>query len=208
MLKDSFGSDSGSITTSPPVSPSTTYTSSPLSPPTTSTRPSSPQPSRIHSQPRSLDLWSQTWGLRDVDAIFNTHDLPQVLQLKGHVDKTEISYACESREIVACEVEIAERRFRQLVLMARLHHLRLLEAQSNLQCLSEKVDMAIDNAAKEVQHAMHADNPAQSMHVRTAHHLPDEMPPQQHLPIPSKLRISNREPIELIVACEGALDVA
>lgn len=82
-------------------------------------------------------------------------------------DKAEMSYACESREILEFEVRIAERRFRQVVLMARLHFLRLLEAQERLVTVRRDVDSTIDAAVQDIQQTIRTSSFSQQ-----THHIP------------------------------------
>jgi hypothetical protein len=94
----------------------------------------------------------------------------------------------------------AERRFRQMVLVVRLHHLRLLEAQERLDTAREKVDSVINTTIEEVQHRIRTRDLAD-----TPYHPRDATLPVQYPfgpPSTFKLLITN---LKLITACEGTL---
>lgn len=154
MSEISIASVENPIATSPPASP-------PRSPSLTSSPPTN-SPSLAPSHHLSSDTWDNTWGHEDAEAIFKTHQLPSLLQCTNERDKAELSYACESRQILEFEVRIAERRFRQVVLMARLHFLRLVEAQERLDLVRQDVDSTIDNAVQEAQRTMYTNGLARS----------------------------------------------
>ena len=81
-----------------------------------------------------------------------------------------------------------------MVLLARLHYLRVLQAQHRLELVTEKVDSMINDAVNEVQRTTSATNPAQQTNEGTLYHSQGEMQPLQGSLVPRKLSIPDHEP--------------
>jgi hypothetical protein len=66
------------------------------------------------------------------------------------VDRMGLAYAHEVRNIAQDEANIAERRYRQMLIMTRIYHLHFLRAQDKLQHLQQKLEVIVDVALQDV----------------------------------------------------------
>jgi hypothetical protein len=76
----------------------------------------------------------------------------------GEGDRARIAYAYEARNILKLEKDIAEMRYRQMVLVTRTYELNLIAAQSKLEHAEERLGQLTDIAARDVQTAISAIN--------------------------------------------------
>lgn len=67
----------------------------------------------------SSQLFTDTWASEEVDDIFKQHRLPSILYHLDEVERLGLIHLCESQEMAALEVKLAERRHRQTVLVSR-----------------------------------------------------------------------------------------
>jgi hypothetical protein len=74
------------------------------------------------------------------------HELPSPLQKMGEIDRMGLAYAHEVRNVVQDEVNIAERRYRQMLIMTRIYYLHFLRAQDGLQHLQQKLEVVVNIA--------------------------------------------------------------
>ena len=112
--------------------------------------PSSIPPSTTASIPDSNvgDL-PDFWLEQTVEDAYERYGLPSVLHSLDDVNRMGIAYACEARNVVQDEANIAERRYRQILFIAKIYHAHFLRAQEKLQHLQRRLDEVIDVGVKE-----------------------------------------------------------
>jgi len=146
--QDRFGSDSPS--TSPPTSPVTC--------PCTS-----PQPVELSSHfEQEPSFWEPYVPLsactptpnaspnNSAEEIFERHKLPFNLLALEEADQMGVAYAFETQAILASEVGLAERRYRQQIIIAKAYELQFLKAQQQLKKLNAQLDLTVIAALKKV----------------------------------------------------------
>jgi len=69
-------------------------------------------------------------------------------------DVARIAYACEARDILKLEKNIAEMRYRQMVLVTRTYKLNVLTAQNKLEHADERLSGLMDIAVRDIQTAV------------------------------------------------------
>jgi hypothetical protein len=85
-----------------------------------------------------------------IENIYKEHHLPLPLQAMDEIDRMGLAYAHEVRNVVQDEVNIAERHYRQTLIMARIYYLRYQRAQDKLQHLQQKLGVLVDVALRDV----------------------------------------------------------
>jgi hypothetical protein len=66
-------------------------------------------------------------------------------------DRARVAYAYEARDILKLEKDIAEMRYRQMVLVTRTYELSLVAAQSKAEHAEERLGQLTDMAVEDVQ---------------------------------------------------------
>jgi len=93
-----------------------------------------------------LGLWDQMMQSATTEI-----NLPPALDSMDEAERSGLSYAFDSQDILALEVKIAERRYHQMILMARIHFLRLQTARQKLEDIKQRVDWTLNAALEEVR---------------------------------------------------------
>jgi hypothetical protein len=86
--------------------------------------------------------------LQSIEDIYKEHGLPPILYTMHEIDRMGLAYAFEARKIVQDEVNSAERRYRQILIVARIYHVHFLEAQERLQHMQRELDALVEAAVK------------------------------------------------------------
>jgi hypothetical protein len=110
--------------------------------------PTLPSLAAATSFPQSSIYETEIWAQRS-DTVYQEHCLPTSLNNLGEMDKLSLAYLCEACDIVQDQANIAERRFRQLVLAVRAQHLRFLQTQGLLEQVLRERNRLIDTVIRD-----------------------------------------------------------
>ena len=90
------------------------------------------------------------WLQEAIEKIYRDHRLPSALQTMEETDRMSLAYAHEVYNVVQDEVNIAERRYRQMLLQTRMHHLLFLQARDRLQELQKQLQGIVNVALQDI----------------------------------------------------------
>ena len=110
------------------------------------------------------------------DDIIRLHSLPPILSKMDDGDVVKLGYACEARDVLEDEMRIAERHYRQMILVARSYELRVLHAKSQLEQANSGLRSLIDTA------------------VGTVSSVTDDFPPDRYRGHPCSVRSAMSRP--------------
>jgi hypothetical protein len=111
-------------------------------------------PHVISGSPSTLNglhppLPDDQWLQEAIEKIYSDHRLPSALQTMEETDRMSLAYAHEVCNTVQDEVNIAERRYRQMLLQTRVYHLHFLQARDRLQELRKQLQVIVDVALQD-----------------------------------------------------------
>jgi len=84
------------------------------------------------------------------DEVYRKHDLPQPLDAMDETDRLGIAYVYEACDVIQDELNIALRRYQQMVLMTRAYQLRVLKTRGRLQKARQDRDLLVNVALRDV----------------------------------------------------------
>src|SRR5262245_38401632 len=99
----------------------------------------------VNGEPLPL-LSNALWLQESADDIYREHQLPSPLNTMDEVDRMGIAYAHEMRNAIQDEVNMAERRYRQMLILTRVYYLHFIRAQDRLQHLQKDLEVVVDTA--------------------------------------------------------------
>jgi hypothetical protein len=85
-----------------------------------------------------------------IEELFMRQGLPFHLRTLNERDRISIAYASEGRNILAEQRSLSERRYHQLLLLARAQELDTLTLDANLRQAEETLDLAVITALHNV----------------------------------------------------------